>query len=118
MLPKDVKLFVKTPTIVETFSHHFQKLVANIVRQKPKELITSVYDMINPYFTGFSYTNTLLEHFDKSDVPHLKENLYTADYWMFRITVEHMQSIVPMLQEKYGDASIAGILATIRDTIM
>ncbi len=107
LLPKDIKLFIKNPTIVTQFADHFQTKISTIVRQKPLQLLQQAYHHYDPYFSTFSFSDMVMKYYDKNAVPHIKENMYSPDYWMYTITLEHIQAILPQLQEKYGDASIS-----------
>jgi hypothetical protein len=118
LLAKDIKLYIKNPSIVNQFAEHFEKKISTLMRQKPGALLQQAYAVYDPYFSSFVMSDVVKDSFTNSVVPHLKESMYSPDYWMYTITVEHMQSMVEQLHEKYGDASISGILATIRETIM
>lgn len=118
ILAKDIKLYIKNPTIVAMFAEHFQKQISGLIRQKPAVLLKEVYNVYDPYFSSCVFSDIVVNHFSKHTMAHVRENLYSPDFWIYRVTIEHLQSIIPHLHEKYGDASISWILSTLRETIL
>lgn len=118
ILPKDIKIYSKNPQIIESFAAHFQKNVSHVIQKKDKDLLTDIYGVYDMYFASLRLVPVLHEHMTPDTITALKESLYTIDYWMCRMTLIDMQHIYIKLQEKYGDASICGILATMRETLM
>jgi hypothetical protein len=118
ILPKDIKLYIKNPTIVGLFATYFQKNISVLVRQKSSWLLKSIYSIYDPYFSSCVFSDVVINHFAKHPVTHIKESLYSPDFWIYKVTIEHLQSAIPHLQEKYGDTTISGILSTLRETIL
>ncbi len=117
-LAKDIKIYSKNTQILELFAHHFQSHISRLIKKKSKDIITDVYGVYTLYFSSLEIIPAILEHTNKGTITAIKESVYTIDYWIYYMTLVHMQDIGIMLQEKYGDASIAGILATIRETLL
>jgi hypothetical protein len=55
---------------------------------------------------------------DETTISHIKENLYSPDFWLYQKTLEALIPYISLLQERYGDASISGILSSLRETIL
>ncbi len=107
ILPKDIKLYIKNPTIVAMFAEFFQKQISGLIRQKPAALLQEVYSVYDPYFSSCVFSDVVINHFSKHTMAHVRENLYSPDFWIYKVTLEHLQSLIPQLHEKYGDASIS-----------
>ena len=118
LLPKDIKIYIKNPTVVNHFASLFQKRIAGMIRKKNTDLLSIVYEIYDSYFIDTPFTKIVKDHFSHSDITPLKENLYTPDFWIYMVTIEEIKPYIDMLHEKYGDISISGILATLRETIL
>ncbi len=94
LLPKDIKIYIKNPSVVAQFAHHFQHRISALIRQKPQALLQSLYGVYDSYFPTFSFTDVIKSHFAKHDIAHIKENMYTLDFWVYTATIDEMQLMV------------------------
>ncbi|MBP6086450.1 hypothetical protein KA478_04715, partial [Patescibacteria group bacterium] len=70
LLPKDIKIYIKNPSVVAQFAHHFQHRISALIRQKPQALLQSLYGVYDSYFPTFSFTDVIKSHFAKHDIAH------------------------------------------------
>ncbi len=118
LLAKDIKLYSKNTNLIALFWERFGEKISALVRLDNKEIIQKAYEIYDPYFDWFVFSALIQNHFWVEEITSFKENLYTPDYWIYKITIEHLHTIIHILQEKYGNASILWILHTLRETLM
>lgn len=118
LLPKDVKMYTKAPKIVGEFWRLFQKKISQLTKKSHKDLITTLYSPYNDFFTQVRYDEILVTPSLKSLDQHIKENMYTLDFWLHQNILERLKPYATKLQEVYSDASIAGVMALLRETLL
>jgi hypothetical protein len=118
LLTKDIKLYSKNTSLINLFWELFGEHISALARLDNDAIIKKAYEVYDPYFSWFTFSALIKQYFGDENISSFKENLYTPDYWVYKMTIEHMQSIIDLLQEKYGNASILWILHTLRETLM
>jgi hypothetical protein len=115
---KDIRIFAKHKEILEIFKHSFGKTISQRVKKKNDQLINHVYGPIQRIIYEYdSFLDKLITHLTDRDITHIKENLYSADFWLFQEFCDIFISKHIDMYQKYSDFSILGILATVRDTL-
>lgn len=117
ILPKDIKLSVKNQQIIETFGGLVGARISAIVQKDHHDMLASVYAVMDVYLQAPLLVEAAQKFLPATVVPTLRESLYTVDFWIYQEMLSRMQSIIPQLHTKYSDASICGILATLRETL-
>jgi hypothetical protein len=56
-----------------------------------------------------------LEHLDEDDIYHIKENMYSLDFWIYEEVLAWLWEI--WLKNNYSDTNIFGIISCIIDTL-
>ena len=75
---------------------------------KKRNIVERVYGVYEPFFTTLSIHSMIVAHTKRGVVEGaLKEHLYTIDFWIYMKTIARMHSMTDVLQQRYGDASIA-----------
>jgi hypothetical protein len=59
----------------------------------------------------------LHDHFTNEDITHLKENLYSLDFWIWQDAIAYMLNHNINLNNVYQNTVLMGICASLRDTL-
>lgn len=114
---KDIRLYVKNQKILEIFKKRFGKEISNLVKEKKNGLIEYMYQDIQDALGEIKwFTKIIQKYVDSEDVFHIKDNIYSLDFWLSKSLHEKIKNL--NLQKSYGDQTILWILATTRETMM
>jgi hypothetical protein len=58
---------------------------------------------------------TLKKHFTDDDIYHIKDNMYSLDFWIYVSLLDGLKNI--NLKADYSDTNIFGIIASIMETL-
>lgn len=118
ILPKDVKLFVKNQHIIEAFGASVGKSISALVNKNYADMSVAVYGPLDRLLHMPLFVDAVLRHLPETIMWSIKESLYTLDYWLYQALLARLETVAHLLQEKYSDASICGIVATLRETFL
>lgn len=118
MLAKDIKIYTKNPHLISLFREHFGTHVSRLVKKTNKSIVQQMYSVYDKLFPGTFFSDTVRASHTKRDMTALKESLYTLDYWLYTLTLEHIiDQTHTFLYTTYSYAHIAGIAAMMRETL-
>ena len=82
------------------------------------EFLQNVYGKISFFLQSLVHiVPTLQEHLNSEDIVIMKDNMYTFDRWVFTTAMDYLVEEEVMFSETYGDMSILGIFAGMRETL-
>lgn len=114
---KDIRLYINQKNIIKVFKETFGTMIKKYIQGDEKKVIEYVY---SPLIKILKETPNLKDIIKKNitpkDVFHVKENLYTADFWIYNIALQYIHQKCE-LSDNYTDMNILGIIATLRDTL-
>ncbi len=113
---KDTRLYVNNKKILTSFKKMFAKKISNLVKKEKNEIIDILYkDNIKDIFEKIKINKILKENLDEDDVYHIKDNMYTLDFWLYNKILEEMWEI--NLKNDYSDTNIFWIIASMIETM-
>ena len=116
--PKDIRIYLKHKWILDAFKALLGKQVSDLVTSKPAKFIETVYGSIAQHLDeGEHVVSTLKKQLTTNDLFHIKENVYSIDFWVSQTAYHDLHGNKLVLSENYSDAAILGILAQIRETL-
>ena len=92
------------------------KQVSQYIKNSITDLIAKIYQPIVHWLDSTDLIGILQKHIDEDSLFHLKENLYTADFWIHMDAINHI-NIDCDLRLNYTDMNILGVYATIKETL-
>lgn len=114
----DIKIYVKTPSLLQRFQDTFGARISSLVNENDTGVIQTVYSPMQKIFApGYPFVSTLEKYLKPSDIVHIKEHAYFLDFWLYTEFLNHLVDIETPLYDTYDTMVIAGILATIRETL-
>ena len=88
---KDTRLYVNNKKILTSFKKMFAKKISNLVKKEKNEIIDILYkDNIKDIFEKTKINKILKENLDEDDIYHIKDNMYTLDFWLYNKILEEM----------------------------
>ncbi len=116
--PKDIRIYLKHKWILDTFKSLLGKQVSDLVTSKPAKFIETVYGSVAQHLESkANFITVLTKQLTANDLFHIKENVYSIDFWVSQTAYHDLHGNKLVLSENYSDAAILGILAQIRETL-
>ncbi len=114
---KDVKIYVKNQKILDIFKKLFGKEISLYVKENTDELIEKVYGELWKSLEEIkNFTKIIKKNIDEQDIYHLKDNMYSLDFWLAQSLYSQIQK--SSIIQQYSDQTLLGILANCRDTLL
>lgn len=114
---KEIRLYVNNKNILEVFKKLFATKISNLVKKDRYEIIDILYkDNISNIFEKNNINKMLKKYLDEQDIYHIKDNMYTLDFWIYNAIIEKLWNI--NLQKEYSDTNIFGIISYLMETSM
>lgn len=118
ILPKEIKTYTKNKEIIKEFARLFEKQIHHLAKKNYKDLIDFAYGIYDTtFFDQLRYKETLLQHKIEDSEIHLKENLYSLDFWIYTNFLQKLAPYAQKLKDVYSDASVVWVLALTRETL-
>lgn len=115
---KTMRIHVSNTAILGMFKNMLWREISRTMKLKNKALLTQVYGVVaQQLVTMDHFLPTICARLTEQDCMHLKENLYTIDFWLRWESMRLLEEHDVALSETYGDMSILGIIAGLRETI-
>lgn len=114
---KDLKIYSKTHKLLELFKKEYGKKISTITKKTPEQLIENIYSDLDKLLTKRKLIKTLQLHLNEYDLYHLKENLYTLDFWIHQSLYSKLLPYKKEIKVQFDDSAILGILAKARETL-
>ncbi|USN54547.1 MAG: hypothetical protein H6765_08590 [Candidatus Peribacteria bacterium] len=115
---KTIKIYVSNKDILKVFKNMLGSEISKLMKASKPALVEKLYGNVAHFLKSLNhFLPTLKKQLDSEDIAHIKDNLYTLD---LRMWMEALQSLVNAdidLNATYGDLSIMGISAGLRETI-
>lgn len=116
---KSIKIYITNPTILNVFKNLLGDRIAHALSLEGNALIDHMYGrMISQVQSSSHILMTLHEHLTEADLSSFKDNLYTLDVRLWLEGLEFVIREAIDLSSGYGDMSIIGIIASLRETIL
>lgn len=116
--PKDIRIYIKHKSILDSFKALLGKQISQLVTSKPTKILEIIYGSIAQHLAAKDhFIQTIQQQLDNQDIFHIKESSYNIDFRIAQTAYHsiHGQNIV--LQDNYSDTAILWILAQIRETL-
>ncbi len=115
---KTMRVHVSNPAILTMFKNILGHAISRVMKLGNKALLTQVYSPVAQQLVAMPhFLPTVCNRLTKQDCMHLKENLYTVDLWLWWETIGLFEKNDVNLSDTYGDMSILGIIAGLRETL-
>jgi uncharacterized membrane protein len=117
--PRDIKIYIKQKAVLDQFKEMFGNKIASYIKGSDEELVSSVYSGIAQLLSKPAHIlSSLQKHLTSQDLYHLKENIYSLDFWLMIILHENIEKRRIDLKKSYTDSAILGIFAGFRETLL
>lgn len=83
--PKDIKIYNKNKLLIELFKNRFGKEISRLVQLENTQFIKNIYQDIEYIFPNKNLITIIENHFNTTDIYHIKENLYNIDFRISKI---------------------------------
>lgn len=113
---KDIRLYIKQKDILDIFKKMRGKQVSQYIKNNTNDLITKIYQPIAQWLESTDIVGILQKHIDEDFLFHLRENLYTADFWIHMDAINQL-NIDCDLRSNYTDMNILWTYAIIKETL-
>lgn len=114
--PKVIKLYIKDKTLLNRFQSLYGNQISSMIK-KPDDQFVS--DFFSPFFKWFdnnsSIISSLQQSCSSSDIPRLKDSLYSLDQRIFREFLEIFPST--NFKTSFNEVTIIHILAIFRELL-
>ncbi len=115
---KTIKIFVTNKDILRTFKNMLGANVSTLSKSTKNALIDEIYGKVSFFMqTIMHFLPTLKTQLTETDITSIRENLYTLDLWLWNEALQTLADLETDLSSTYGDLSIMGITASMRDTL-
>lgn len=115
---KTIKIFVTNKEILRMFKNMLGSRVSSMMKAEKNELINELYGKVSFFLQSIvHFLPTLKKEFKDQDIMNLRDNLYTLDLWLWIEGLQLLADNDTDLSSTYGDLSIIGISAGMRDTL-
>jgi hypothetical protein len=114
---KDIKIYVKNKEILSSFKKMYSQTISNFLRGDRKQFITSLYISLANLTGKKQFIDVLDTYLTDKDLTHIKENLYSLDFWIWQDAVVYMLQHRVDLDKVYQPMVLIGITASLRDTL-
>jgi len=112
---KDIRLYVNNKKILDIFKKLFAKKISEFVKKDKNLFIDSLYkDKFKDIFEKTKINKILKAYLTEQDIYHLKDNMYTLDFWIYDKILEKIWEID--LQKEYSDTNIFWIISSMMET--
>ncbi|MBP7841596.1 hypothetical protein KA037_02860 [Patescibacteria group bacterium] len=113
---KDMRLYIKQKDILDTFKKLRGKQISQYIKNKDKDLIAKIYQPLAQNLENTDIVSIAQKHIDETSLFHLRENLYTVDFWIYMEVISQL-NIECNLQTNYTDMNMLGIYACIKENL-
>ncbi|NOZ44514.1 MAG: hypothetical protein GXP45_05260 [bacterium] len=81
--PKDLRVYVKNKKILDLFKSSFLEIISSLLEKNQRGLLQFVYtDLVKTFSSMKNLVEILNQFIQKQDIFHLKENIYSLDFWV------------------------------------
>jgi len=102
---------------LDKFKKLFASKIGNLVKKNKNELIDMLYkDKFKNILERNDISKILKKHLNEQDVYHIKDNMYTIDFWIHDAIIEKLWNV--NLHDDYSDTNIFGIISYLMETAM
>jgi len=113
---KDIKLYINNKKLLDIFKKIFGKEISALAKKDNHELVNILYwSQFNWILSDKIKTNIFLKNLDVNDIYHIKDNMYSLDFWIYEEVLAWLKEI--WLKEDYSDTNIFGIISSMMDTL-
>lgn len=113
---KDIRLYANNKKILEVFKKMFGKDISNFAKKGKTELIKILYwEQFDWILSNKLNTKIFLNYLWDEDIYHIKENMYSLDFWIYEEFLKWLKDID--LKANYSDINIFWIISSIIDTL-
>lgn len=115
---KSIKIFVTNKDILRVFKNMLGSNVSTLMKADRPQLVNELYGKVSFFLqTMIHLLPTLKQQLTDQDIMNLRDNLYTLDLWLWIEALQLLADADTDLASTYGDMSIVGIFAGMRDTL-
>lgn len=115
---KTMRVHVSNPAILTMFKNMLWREISRTMKLSNKALLTQVYSPVAKQLAAMPhFLPTVCKRLTDEDCMHLKENLYTIDLRLWWEAIGLFEKFEVNLSATYGDMSILGIIAGLRETL-
>lgn len=116
---KNLKIYVVRKKVISLFKQKFAQRISFFVTYDKTELLRSLYGNVYFFMQAIPDFFTILEaHLTDQDIATIKENVYCLDVRLWVDAVKLLVDTESDLSKTYGDMSIVGIMALLRETLV
>lgn len=113
---KDIKLYINNKKLLDIFKKIFGKNISTLAKKNNEELVNTLYgSQFNGILSDKINTPIFLQYLNDDDIYHIKENMYSLDFWIYEEVLKWLWEIE--LKTNYSDTNIFGIISSIMDTL-
>lgn len=113
---KDIKLYINNKKLLDIFKKNFGKEISTLAKKDNVDLINTLYGtQFNWILSDKIKTSIFLKNLDENDIYHIKDNMYSLDFWVYEEVLAWLKDI--SLKENYSDTNIFGIISSMIDTL-
>ncbi len=114
---KDLKIYSKSNKMLELFKKTYWKKISIITQKDTKNIIDTCYKNLDTILKKRKIKKILQTYLNDYDIYHIKENLYTIDFWLHQSLYHKLLPLVDTINTQFDDSAIIGILAKARETL-
>ena len=113
---KDVRLYVNSKKILTAFKNMFSREISQLVKKDKNEFLNVLYkDKYQDIIESKNLGKIAKKYFNEDDVYHIKECLYSLDFWIYDRLLKYLSDID--LKAEYSDTNIYGIISSMMETL-
>ena len=113
---KDIRLYVNSKKILTVFKNMFSREISVLVKKDKNEFLNILYkDKYQDILETKNLHKIVKKYFNEDDVYHIKECLYSLDYWIYDRLLKYLSDID--LKAEYSDTNIYGIISSMMETL-
>lgn len=114
---KDLKIYSKNKKILSLFKEKYGSKISELSKQEKSKLISEIYKPLDTILYKRDLIKNLRKYLNENDIYHIKENLYTLDFWINQTVYKRLLIHQRYLKDQYDEGAIIGILGKLRETL-
>lgn len=113
---KDIRLYVNSKKILNVFKNMFGREISELVKKDKNDFLNTLYkEKFADILESKDLSKTVRKYFSNDDVYHIKECLYSLDFWIYDRLLKYISDV--NLKAEYSDTNIYGIISSMMETL-
>lgn len=105
--PKDIRIFVKNKKVLSLFKDMFGNNISSCLKKKNEAFLQLIYGNLGKSLERLEDLAVLISQgLSDEDLYHLRDNMYTMDFWVTQRFYELFVGVSKSVQKYYSDMSM------------